>query len=350
MQKNSDTRTLPKIELHEHLDGSLRPATILELAHTDGVRLPTQDPEALARILSPGPSSLEEYLRAFAVTGSVMQNAAALRRIAFEVVEDWHRDGVVYGEVRFAPEQHTRGGLAMEAVVEAVLEGLEAGRRAYSVDTGLLLCSMRHAPPTLATARLVRAYRADGVVGFDIAGAEAPFPPALHRKAFEFCAENLLAATCHAGEVTGPEFIREALVACRSLRIGHGTQLIQEWEGSTLLPGPGSLTRWILDRRIPLELCLSSNLQTRAVPDLTAHPFDTFRRAGLAVTLNTDNRLVSATTLSRELTLAQREWNLSTADLLEVQMTALEAAFCPAETKARIRAKHFAANADTQSV
>lgn len=333
--------SLPKIELHEHLDGGLRPSTIVELARQDGVRLPTDDPAELARILSPGPSSLEVYLGAFAVTTSVMQNAAALRRVAFETVEDWHRDGVVYGEVRFAPELHQAGGLSLEAIVEAVLRGLEDGRRAYPVETGLILCSMRHAPPTLATARLVRDYRCDGVVGFDIAGAEAPFPAGLHRAAFDFCAENYLAATCHAGEVTGPGSIREALLACRSLRIGHGTQLIQEWGPGRALPGPGSLTRWLLDRRIPLEVCLTSNLQTKAAPDLPRHPFGDFFRAGLAVTVNTDNRLVSNTVLSRELALAQGTWDLTETDLVRLQNNALEAAFCPAETKATIRAKHF---------
>lgn len=332
--------SLPKVELHDHLDGSLRVATVLELARQDGVRLPSSDPRELARILSPGPSSLEVYLQAFAVTTAVMQTAEALRRTAFEAVEDWCRDGIVYGEVRFAPEQHTKGGLAMEEVVEAVLRGLEDGRRAYPVETGLLLCSMRHAPPTLATAGLVKAYRNYGVVGFDLAGAEAPFRPGLHRKAFEFCAENLLAATCHAGEVTGPDYIQEALLSCRALRIGHGTQLIQEWTAGTL-PGLGTLTRWVLDRKIPLELCLTSNLQTKAVPDVESHPFEAFRREGLAAVLCTDNRLVSATSLTREIALARDTWNLTEDDLRAVQETALDAAFCPAETKARIRAKHF---------
>jgi len=350
MDDPNSLKTFPKIELHEHLDGSLRPQTVVELARADGVKLPTDDAQALARLLSPGPSSLEVYLQAFAVTVSVMQSATSLRRVAYEMVEDWYHDGVVYGEVRFAPELHTAGGLSLEAIVEAVLVGLEDGRRAYPVETGLILCSMRHAPPTLATARLVERYRNSGVVGFDIAGAEAPFPPGLHRQAFEYCAEHHLAATCHAGEVTGPGYIREALVACRSLRIGHGTQLIQEWGSDRELPGPGSLTRWILDRKIPLELCLSSNVQTRAVPDLATHPFETFRRAGLAVTLNTDNRLVSATNLSHELELAQATWNLTTAELLEVEKTALEAAFCPAEVKSRIRAKHFTRHADTDRV
>jgi adenosine deaminase len=341
MEESPSLQPFPKIELHEHLDGSLRPQTVVELARSEGVRLPTDDPDELAKLLSPGPSSLEVYLRAFAVTVSVLQSAAALRRAAFETVEDWARDGVVYGETRFAPEQHLGKGLSPEAVVEAVLKGLEDGSRAYPVETGLILCSMRHAPPTLATARLVEHYRDAGVVGFDLAGAEAPFRPALHRQAFEYCAEHLLAATCHAGEVTGPDYIREALVACRSLRIGHGTQLIQEWGSGRAVPGAGSLTRWMIDRRVPLELCLTSNVQTKAVTDLPGHPFDEFRRAGLAVTLNTDNRLVSATTLSRELELARRTWKLTEADLMAVQRAALEAAFCAPEVKNRIRAKHF---------
>jgi len=350
MEAPTDLHTLPKVELHEHLDGSLRLPTILELAAQDSVRLPTADPEVLARVLSPGPSSLETYLQAFAVTTAVMQTEAALRRVAFEMVEDWHRDGIVYGEVRFAPELHTAGGLGLPQVVEAVLRGLEDGRKAYPVETGLILCSMRHAPPTLATAQLVRDYRHAGVVAFDIAGAEAPFPPTLHRQAFEFCADHYLAATCHAGEVTGPGYIREALVACRSLRIGHGVQLIQEWGPERQLPGVGSLTRWILDRRIPLEVCLTSNLQTRASADLESHPFGEFFRSGLMVTLNTDNRLVSATSLSRELSLAQETWHLTTAELRHLQQTSLDAAFCPAETKARIRAQHFSPDADTRRV
>jgi adenosine deaminase len=232
----------------------------------------------------------------------------------------------------------------MEQAVEAVLEGLAEGRGAYPVETGLLLCSMRHAPPTLATAKLVNLYRNDGVVGFDLAGAEAPFRPGLHREAFEYCAEHLLAATCHAGEVTGPDYIREALVGCRALRIGHGTQLVQEWSEAPVPPRDKALTRWVLDRQVPLELCLTSNLQTKAVPTLADHPFEAFRRAGLAAVLCTDNRLVSDTSLTRELALARQTWGLTAADLTAVQETALEAAFCPAETKAAIRAKHFRPN------
>lgn len=350
MKKPADLLALPKVELHEHLDGSLRPATILELAAQDHVALPTSDPVELARILSPGPSSLEVYLAAFTVTTSVMQTARALRRVAFEMVEDWYRDGVVYGEVRFAPELHTRGGLDLETVVEAVLDGLADGRRAYPVETGLILCSMRHAPPTLATAKLVNRYRHDGVVAFDIAGAEAPFPPTLHRQAFDYCAENYLATTCHSGEVTGPDYIRESLVACRALRIGHGVQLIQEWGNPRRLPGPGSLSRWILDRRIPLEVCLTSNVQTKACDSLETHPFEDFRRAGLAVTLNTDNRLMSDTSLTHELDLARGCWGLTLDDLRQLQLNSLEAAFCAPETKQRIRAKYFAPNADTRRV
>lgn len=350
MNPPRNLRSLPKIELHEHLDGSLRPATILELARLDGVRLPTDEPRALARLLSPGPSSLEVYLQAFAVTTSVMQTAPALRRVAREMVEDWHQDGVVYGEVRFAPELHTSRGLTMEEVVEAVLRGLEDGQRSHPVKTGLILCTMRHAPPSVATARLVKTYQNAGVVGFDIAGAEAPFRPSLHREAYDFCAEHWLATTCHAGEVTGPEYIRDALLACRSLRIGHGTQLIQEWRPSGTLPGAGSLSRWILDRRIPLELCLTSNVQTRAVPDLASHPFEAFRRAGLAVTVNTDNRLVSATSLTHELELAQETWKLSVEELMDLQRTSLEAAFCSFETKTAIQANYFQPNADTRTV
>ncbi len=341
MESPHDLAALPKIELHEHLDGSLRLETVLELASHNNVVLPTTDPVTLAGMLAPGPSSLEIYLKAFDITVSVMQTETALRRVAFELVEDWALDGVVYGEVRFAPSQHTRGGLSPEQVVESVLKGLEEGRKTFGVETGLILCSMRHEPPSLTTVRLVDRYRDDGVVAFDIAGAETPFPPRIHREAFDYCAEHFLSATCHAGEVTGPDYIREALVACRSLRIGHGTQLIQEWGAEGVVPGKGSVTRWLLDRRIPLEVCLSSNLQTKACSTLADHPFERFRRAGLAVTLNTDNRLISKTTLSRELELAAQTWSLSRAVLLHLEKTSLEAAFCSAETKTRIQTKYF---------
>ncbi len=350
MEAYNELIALPKIELHEHLDGSLRPETILELARQQNIRLPQSDPEALARILSPGPSSLEVYLQAFSVTVSVMQEASALRRIAVEMVEDWHHDGVVYGEVGSLPSFTRRADCEWKKSFEAVLKGLQDATRATGVEAGLILCTMRHQPPTLTTAMLVNAYRNDGVVAFDIAGAEIGFPPRLHREAFDYCAEHFLATTCHAGEVTGPDYIREALVACRSLRIGHGTQLIQEWGPGQTVPGPGSLTRWMLERRVPLEICLSSNLQTKACVSLESHPFETFRQAGLAVTLNTDNRLVSATTLSRELALARQTWNLGDSDLLRLQQTALEAAFCSQETKTRIRTKHFRFEADKEKV
>ena len=341
MKAAIDWKAFPKIELHEHLDGSLRIDTILELAKKDGVRLPTAERKELEFLLSPLESDLVTYLKAFAVTTAVMQNAEALKRVAFEMVEDWYADGVVYGEVRFAPELHTQKGLSRSAAVEAVLDGLSEGRRRYPVETGLILCTMRHLEPSLETAVLVNQYRNDGVLAFDIAGAEEGFPPSLHRAAYEYCAKHSLSTTCHAGEVTGPDYIREALEACGSLRIGHGTQLIQEWGASRVPPGTGSLTGLVRDRQIPLELCLSSNVQTRACRSLAEHPFPEFLKAGLAVTLNTDNRLMSATSLSRELQLAQETWNLPAESLRRVEQNALAAAFCSTDVKSRIRAKHF---------
>ncbi|MEI8092834.1 MAG: adenosine deaminase [Spirochaetales bacterium] len=334
-------KALPKIELHEHLDGSVRLASILDLGSQDGVRLPSGNLEELRAILTPGPSSLETYLRAFSVTLSVLQTVASLERVARETVEDWHADGVVYGEVRFAPELHQERGLGRPQIVEAVLRGLEAGSRTTGVATGLILCTMRSGPPSLETVKLVRDYRNDGVVAFDIAGAEAPFRPSIHREAYEFAAENYLNTTCHAGEVTSPGYIREALLACRSLRIGHGTQLIQEWGPARSLPGSGSLTAWIRDRQIPLELCLTSNLQTKAVESAAAHPFGEFMQAGLAVCLCTDNRLVSDTTLTKELELAQTTFGLSIEHLKGVQQNAWNAAFCSPEVRKRIKEKVF---------
>lgn len=337
MEIASAIRTLPKIELHEHLDGSLRPDTLLDLALQDHISLPATEKSDLLKILSPGPSSLETYLEAFAVTTAVMQTRQALRRIAFETVEDWYRDGIVYGEVRFAPELHGNKGLRLEEIVESVLDGLAEGQKKYPVRAGLILCSMRHRPPTLATARLVRDYQHDGVVAFDIAGAESGFPPSLHREAFEYCAEWNLSATCHAGEVTSPEYIRQALQECKSSRIGHGVRLIQEWTDSEIFPENSSLASWVRTHQVPLEICLTSNLQTKASLSLDEHPFDVFRRQGLAVTLNTDNRLVSATSLSFELGLAQNHWNLSLEDLKKLQLNSLDAAFCSESTKQELR-------------
>lgn len=349
MKENPFGPSFPKVELHDHLDGGLRISTIEDLARSEAIRLPTPDRQGLTALLSPGPSSLENYLKAFDITVAVMQTASALERVAYEMVEDWAAEGIVYGEVRFAPEQHLRSGLSMAGVVEAVLKGLDQGRTAFGVESGLILSSMRHRPPTLETARLVREYRQDGVVGFDIAGAETPFPPRLHREAFEYCAEHYLATTCHAGEVTDPTYIREALIECRALRIGHGTQLVQEWS-SPEPPPAGSLTRWILDRQIPLEMCLSSNVQTKACPTLFDHPFQKFLHSGLNVVLCTDNRLVSDTTLGQELERAATTWGLTTDELRRVQERALEAAFCPLQTKRRIRAKYFSGSADNKRV
>jgi len=340
---------LPKVELHEHLDGSLRPQTILDLAHAQGVRLPVQTVDELVPLLSPGPSSLETYLKAFQITTSVMQSPAALIRVAQEQVEDWYHDGVVYGEIRFAPEQHLLQGLKLQEVVEAVLKGLDEGKRQYGVETGLILCSMRHATPRVDIARLVDEYQGSGVVGFDLAGEEAPFRPALFQKAFDYCAEHFLAVTCHAGEVTSADYIREALVSCRALRIGHGTQLMEDFKNADpLCPGP--LARWIIDRGILLEVCPSSNVQTKAVTSLHDHPAPRFLTAGIRMALCTDNRLVSATSLTREWELASQSWGWDLELGKRLQRQAMEASFASKFVKDAIVTKHFQELADKKGV
>ncbi|WP_193214558.1 adenosine deaminase [Luteolibacter marinus] len=335
-----DFRRLPKVLLHEHLDGGLRPATIIELAGDQGYRgLPTTDPAELAAWFHRGAQrgNLPEYLEGFAHTIAVMQTRDALARVAREFLEDMAADGVVYAEVRFAPVFHTGGGLTQDEVVEAVIEGLEAGSKATGVEWGLIICAMRDRTDSLEAAELAIRHRDRGVVGFDLAGGEFGHPPKKHVEAFQAIERANFYITIHAGEAFGPESIWQALQWCGAHRLGHGTRLRNDIEirpdGSLKL---GSLAQYILDRRVPLEMCLSSNVHTGACASFEEHPFALFQRAGFRVFLNTDDRLMSDTEMSKELAIAASTFNLSLVEIEKMTMDAMKSAFAPHQMRVNL--------------
>lgn len=331
---------LPKVLLHEHLDGGLRPATVIELAKETGYQgLPTTDPHDLADWFHRGAQrgNLPEYLEGFQHTTGVMQTPEALERIAFEFIEDMHQDGVVYAEVRFAPVFHTSGGLTQDEVVHAVINGLKRGERTYGVQWGLIICAMRHMNTSLEAAELAIRCRDLGVVGFDLAGGEDGFPPKKHVEAFQAIERANFYITIHAGEAYGPESIWQALQYCGAHRLGHATRLrddIRFFPDGSMHLGP--LAQYILDRRVPLEMCLLSNLHTGACASLEEHPFATFFRRGFRVCLNTDDRLMSDTTMTKETTLATEMFDLSLAELEKLTLNAMKSAFAPFDKRLRI--------------
>lgn len=335
-----DIRKLPKVLLHEHLDGGLRPTTVIELAADLGYEgLPTTDPQELAAWFHRGAQrgNLPEYLEGFHLTISVMQTAEALERVAFEFIEDMYDDGVVYAEVRFAPVYHTTRGLSQDQVVAAVIAGLERGGRTYGVEWGLILCAMRHRPDSLEAAELAIRNRDLGVVGFDLAGGEDGFPPKKHVEAFQAIERANFHITIHAGEGYGPESIWQALQYCGAHRLGHATRLRDDTE--VLADGTlrlGRLAQYILDRRIPLEMCLLSNLHTGACASLEDHPFGLFFRSGFRVCLNTDDRLMSDTTMTKETVLATELFNLTLEDLEKLSLNAIKSAFAPYDKRLRL--------------
>jgi adenosine deaminase len=347
-----DLQALPKISLHDHLDGGLRPATILDIADAEGVSLPIDDVagapiddagrlgEWFAEKSDSDSGSLVEYLKTFDVTTAVMQSEAGLHRIAKEFVQDLVSDGVIVGEIRWAPEQHVQGGLSLDATVEAVQAGIEeavsvaraAGKTIY---VGQLVTAMRHLDRSVEIAQLALRHRDKGVVGFDIAGPEAGFPPSRFREAFNLLAREMFPVTIHAGEADGVESITSALIDGRALRLGHGVRIAEDIgnlaaEDSTSAE-LGLVARWVLERGIPLETSPSSNIQTGAIDawgkSMEDHPFDALYRLGFAVTVNTDNRLMSATTLTRELELLVDAFGYGIEDLLAFQLNAAQGAF-----------------------
>jgi adenosine deaminase len=320
-------RALPKTDLHCHLDGSLRLATILELAEAQQVKLPAETPEGLARALHMGEvcSSLEDYLRAFEVTLSVLQTEEALHRAAYELAIDAAAENVRYLEVRYAPVLHTRRGLKPTTIVDAVLEGLRAAKREVGVKSHVIICGIRNIDPatSLRLAELAVAYKNRGVVGYDLAGAEEGYPSRAHQAAFQLILNNNVNVTIHAGEAYGPDSIAQAVHHCGAHRIGHGVRLREN----------GDLLNYVNDHRIPLEMCPSSNVQTQSVASFASHPLKFYFDFGLRVTVNTDNRLITDTTCTKELMIAHREMGFTLEDLATVVVQGFKSAFLPFREK-----------------
>ncbi|MFB7594142.1 adenosine deaminase [Streptomyces sp. NPDC056160] len=331
-------RRAPKVLLHDHLDGGLRPATVVELARAGGYsRLPDSDPEKLGLWFreAADSGSLERYLETFSHTVGVMQTRDALVRVARECAEDLAADGVVYAEVRYAPEQHLEGGLSLEEVVEAVDQGFREGEGAAlaqgrRIRVGALLTAMRHAARSLEIAELADRYRDAGVVGFDIAGAEAGYPPTRHLDAFELLKRANNHFTIHAGEAFGLPSIWQALQWCGADRLGHGVRIIDDIhvreDGTVEL---GRLAAYVRDKRIPLELCPSSNLQTGAAASYAEHPIGLLRRLFFRATVNTDNRLMSGTSMSREFEHLVDAFGYTLDDMQWFSVNAMKSAFIP---------------------
>jgi adenosine deaminase len=341
----TDIVKAPKALLHDHLDGGLRPATVVELADAVGHQLPTTDPVALGEWFSSAADSgsLERYLETFAHTVAVMQTEEGLRRVARECALDLAADGVVYAEVRYAPEQHLERDLTLDQVVEAVDAGFregcaEAADLGRPIRIGTLLTAMRHAARSQEIAELAVRFRDTGVVGFDIAGAEAGFPPTRHLDAFEYLQRENFHFTIHAGEAFGLPSIWQAIQWCGADRLGHGVRIVDDITG---VPGHepvvlGRLAAYVRDKRIPLELCPSSNVQTGAAPSIAEHPIGLLHDLRFRVTVNTDNRLMSGTSMSREMTLLVEAFGWGWAELQWLTINAMKSAFIPYDERLAI--------------
>ncbi|MGI5178950.1 adenosine deaminase [Dactylosporangium sp. CA-152071] len=328
-----EIRRAPKALLHDHLDGGLRPATILDLAAGIGHELPAATPEGLGEwfVAAADSGSLERYLETFAHTVAVMQTRESLVRVARECALDLAADGVVYAEVRFAPEQHLAQGLALAEVVEAVLDGFregsaEAAAAGNPIRVGTLLTAMRHAARSMEIAELSVQYRDAGVVGFDIAGAEAGYPPTRHLDAFEYLQRENSHFTIHAGEAFGLPSIWQAIQWCGADRLGHGVRIVDDVAADNSL---GRLAAYVRDKRIPLELCPSSNVQTGAAASIREHPIGLLRDLRFRVTVNTDNRLMSGTSMSREMALLVEAFGYGWSEMQWFTVNAMKSAFIP---------------------
>ncbi|GAB3207660.1 adenosine deaminase [Nocardia tengchongensis] len=337
-------RQAPKAVLHDHLDGGLRPATVLELARAAGYdQLPASDAESLGAWFrdAADSGSLERYLETFAHTVAVMQTPEGLRRVARECAEDLAADGVVYAEVRFAPEQHLEAGLTLDEVVEHTIAGFREGEAlAAAAGTPItvvcLLTAMRHAARSREIAELTVRWRDRGVGGFDIAGAEAGYPPSRHLDAFDYMRANLAHFTIHAGEAFGLPSIHEAVAFCGCERLGHGVRITDDITDGPAGPVLGVVANYVRDMRIPLELCPSSNVQTGAVPSIDKHPFDLLARLRFRVTVNTDNRLMSDTTMSKEMLKLSETFGYGWSDLERFTINAMKSAFIPFPERLRL--------------
>jgi adenosine deaminase len=321
-------KAMPKTDLHVHLDGSVRIPTIIELAQKNNVDIPTKDLQALKKLLQPGLhcSSLADYLRPFEIILPVLQEEEALSRVAYELAEDAAKENVWYMEVRYSPVLHTKKGMKLTTIVDAVLDGLRRATKKYDIRTGVIVCGMRTISPetSIILADLAVAYKNRGVVGFDLAGIEESYPAKHHKEAFYRILNNNINCTAHAGEAYGPESIHQAIHYCGAHRIGHGTRLLED----------GDLLNYVNDHRIPLEICLTSNIQTKAVSSFSKHPLKFYYDFGLRVTINTDNRLVSNTTVTRELGLAVKYATLNMNDLKTIIVAGFKSAFLPMRERA----------------
>ncbi len=329
-------RKAPKVLLHDHLDGGLRPATVVDIAARGAHELPASDADGLGRWFrdSADSGSLERYLQTFEHTVAVMQDADAIRRVARECVEDLAADGVVYAEIRYAPEQHLTGGLTLQQVVEAVGQGFADGedvaRRAGTpIVARQLLTAMRHAARSMEIAELAVVNRDRGVVGFDIAGAEAGYPPTRHLDAFEYLQRENAHFTIHAGEAFGTPSIWQALQWCGADRLGHGVRIIDDVDAGGEQVRLGRLAAYVRDKRIPLEMCPSSNVQTGAAGSIAEHPIGLLTELRFRVTVNTDNRLMSGTSMTREMSLLAEAFGYGLEDLRWFTINAMKSAFWP---------------------
>ncbi|MCW8961345.1 MAG: adenosine deaminase [Ignavibacteriaceae bacterium] len=333
-------KTVPKVLLHDHLDGGLRPQTIIDLAsEMNYKKLPTHDKDELAIWFHIGANkgNLVEFLKGFEHTTAVLQTKEGLERAAYEMMEDMKNDGVVYVETRFAPVYHVNKSMYLEDTVTSVLKGLERGKNDFGVGYGLILCGMRNMKNTLEIAELAVNFRRDGVVGFDLAGEEGGYPPKKHLDAFQFIQRANFNITIHAGEAFGKESIWQAIQWCGAHRIGHATRLIEDviLDENGDVVDFGDLAQYVLDKRIPLEICLLSNVHTGAVDKIENHPFGILFKEKFRVTINTDDRLMSNTTLTKEFLTAVKYFNLSFDEIEKITINSMKSAFIPHKERLR---------------
>lgn len=323
-------KKLPKTDLHVHLDGSVRISTIIDLAKKHNIKLPTMDEKELHKLIVCGKKteSLEDYLRGFDVVNLVLQSKEGLKRAAYELAEDAASENVRYMEVRYSPILHTNKGLKLTEISQAVIDGLKLGERDFSIKTGVIICGIRNMDPntSLKLAELAIAFKNKGVIGFDLAGGEYNHPAKHHKDAFDLALKNNLNITIHAGEADGPESIHQAIHYCGTHRIGHGTRLVED----------GDLLNYVNDHRIPLEICIKSNFHTKAIENIQSHPIDFYIDYGLRVTINTDNRTISDTTVTDEYMLAINELGLDYAIVKSVILNGFKSAFLPYKERVRL--------------
>ncbi|MCB5266178.1 MAG: adenosine deaminase [Candidatus Cloacimonetes bacterium] len=314
---------LPKTDLHVHLDGSVRLATIINLAKKGKIELPTLDKDELEKLIVCGPhtQNLEDYLRGFHIVNLVLQTAEGLKRAAYELAEDAALENVRYMELRYAPILHANEGLGLTEIVQAVLDGLEVAEEDFGIKTGVIICGIRNMDPSISLkmAELAVEFKNKGVVGFDLAGGEYKNPAKVHKAAFDLARKHNLNITIHAGEADGADSIHQALHACGAHRIGHGTRLIED----------ADLLNYVNDHRIPLEICIKSNFDTKAIKDIQSHPIDSYLKHGIRVTLNTDNRTISDTTITDEYMLAIENFGWDFPCVKRVILNGFKSAFLP---------------------